>query len=88
MRERRVEKRFVKLCKARGWMCLKFTSPGMAGVPDRIVLHGDGRVSFVELKRPGGKLSKLQRRVRKLFRKRGIHVHVIDTLEKVDRWVQ
>lgn len=43
-----------------GCMVLKFTSPGNAGVPDRLVLVPGGIVWFVELKRDNGKLRPLQ----------------------------
>ena len=38
MRERVIEQCLVKAVKARGGMCPKFTSPGMDGMPDRLVL--------------------------------------------------
>lgn len=34
-------------------MCLKFESPGMSGVPDRVILLPGGHTVFVELKQPG-----------------------------------
>ena len=40
IREHVVELALVKLCKAREWMCAKFTSPGLRGMPDRMVLKG------------------------------------------------
>lgn len=46
--------------EAAGGRCLKWVSPGAQGVPDRIVLLPGGRAAFVEVKRPGGKLSALQ----------------------------
>lgn len=49
--EKSLEKRFRRECERRGWICLKFESPGNAGVPDRIVIDHFGNVSFVELKR-------------------------------------
>ena len=50
-------------------MCLKFTSPGFDGVPDRLVLLPLGRMAFVELKAPGKEPRPLQlRRIQELSR--------------------
>ena len=59
--ESAIEKKLRARVKAHGGQCLKWVSPGEAGVPDRIVLLPGGRIVFVETKRPkGGKLSPLQ----------------------------
>lgn len=55
--EKSLERRFRREAEARGWICLKFVSPGNAGVPDRLVVDHFGNVSFVELKR--GKSAKV-----------------------------
>lgn len=53
MRESTVERVLQKSIKAQGGWCLKFTSPGTAGVPDRVCLLPGGVLAFVELKAPG-----------------------------------
>ena len=53
MKESEIERFFVKECKKKGWLCLKFVSPSMSGLPDRIILAPKGRVFFAELKAPG-----------------------------------
>ena len=59
--EKDVEKSLCRMVGRHGGLCLKWISPGRAGVPDRIILLPGGRVMFVELKRPkGGERSKLQ----------------------------
>lgn len=60
MREREVERRLVTAVKKRGGLAPKFTSPGLDGVPDRLVLLPDGRLAFVEVKAPGQKMRPLQ----------------------------
>ena len=62
MNEKFIEKKLVKTAKSMGGMALKFVSPGMDGVPDRIVLFPRGHMGFVELKAPGKKLRPLQMR--------------------------
>lgn len=53
MREKSIEEKLVAAVKVQGGVCWKFTSPGTAGVPDRIVLMPFGRIGFVEVKTPG-----------------------------------
>lgn len=52
MREKQVEQALVKAVKARGGICPKFVSPGLSGVPDRLVLMPHGKIAFVEVKAP------------------------------------
>ena len=62
---------------------MKFTSPGWAGVPDRIVLLPGGRMAFVELKRPGQKMRPLQMRRKKQLEHLGFKVLCIDDPEQI-----
>ena len=62
MLEKEIEAKFTRWCKVQGYECIKLTSPGRKGVPDRMVLAPNGLVFFVELKRPGGELTTLQKR--------------------------
>ena len=67
MRERFIERKFVEAVKKKGGFAPKFVSPGLDGMPDRIVLFPMGRIAFVELKAPGEKMRPLQvRRKRQL----------------------
>ena len=54
MRESEVEKKLIDEVKKRGGLCEKWVS-GTVGWPDRIVFLPDGKVGFVEVKRPGEK---------------------------------
>lgn len=53
MRENVIERALREAIKKKGGWCLKFVSPGTAGVPDRICLLPGGVIAFVELKAPG-----------------------------------
>ena len=60
MRERDIEKILTEEVKREGGRAYKWTSPGNAGVPDRIVIFPNRKPIFVELKTEGGSLSPLQ----------------------------
>lgn len=83
MREKDIEQKLVKAVKRIGGMCLKFTSPGFDGVPDRLVLLPLGRMAFVELKAPGKEPRPLQlRRIQELARL-GFPCYVVDNEEMI-----
>ena len=87
MREREIEEYLRLGVKRLGGTAFKFTSPGNAGVPDRLVVMPGNRIYFVELKRPGGKTSQLQDRQIGRFRDLGCKVFVIDRKEGVDKFL-
>lgn len=69
--------------KEAGGLCYKFVSPGNPGVPDRLILLPGGRILFVELKTPGGKLSNIQSWRIQEMRERDADVRVWKGLEPV-----
>ena len=78
MRENFVEKKLKLAAESFRGVAIKFVSPSLTGVPDRIVILPKGKICFVEIKAPRRKPSKLQRYVlRKLYRL-GVRVAVVD----------
>ena len=86
MIESQVERHLHSRIGLIGGMCLKFTSPGTAGVPDRIIIH-EGRTMFVELKRPGEKPRPLQVTVFRQMKREGAFIYVLSSKEQVDQFV-
>ena len=84
MKESQIEKKLKDKVEAIGGKCMKFVSPGMSGVPDRICLFPGGRVLFIETKAPGGKLRPLQRKRHQELQELGFKVLVIDSGEKIN----
>ena len=83
MLERAVERRLVIEAKKRGGLALKFVSPGMDGVPDRIVLLPRGKLAFVELKAPGKVMRPLQVRRKEQLEALGFSVYCVDGVEQI-----
>lgn len=84
MRERDIEAYLVTRCRRVGALCYKWTSPGHAGVPDRICVLPSGQVVFVELKAPGKKPTHAQLREHARLREYKQKVVVIDSIESVE----
>nr|DAJ46777.1 MAG TPA: Nuclease [Caudoviricetes sp.] len=88
MKEYAVEKHLVQKTRECGGICLKFISPGIAGVPDRIVILPCGKIGFAEMKAPGKKPRQLQKAViRDLYRRR-CRVATIDNLKSAEGFVR
>ena len=83
MRERDVERRLREAVRQRGGMALKFVSPGMTGVPDRLVLMPNGRAAFVETKAPGRKMRPLQIKRKAQLESLGFSVYCIDDIRQI-----
>ncbi len=88
LRERDIEAYLRDRVRTRGGVAYKFTSPGNAGVPDRLVLLPNGRVVFVELKAPGKTSTPLQVKQQRRIANLGHRVCVLDSKEKVDGLLQ
>lgn len=73
--ERQIEKKFCDAAAADGWLVRKLNFG--EGWPDRMLLR-DGDCVFIEFKRPGGKVSKLQAHVFDTLTDQGFSVCIID----------
>ncbi|MGN0605012.1 MAG: VRR-NUC domain-containing protein [Oscillospiraceae bacterium] len=85
MRELFIEEKLTKAVRQNGGVCWKFTSPGTAGVPDRIILMPKGRFAFVEVKAPGEKPRPLQLSRHKLLRRLSFRVYVLDNIDDIEK---
>lgn len=83
MREKAVESKLVKAVKAKGGLAPKFVSPGLDGVPDRLVLLPGGRIAFIELKAENKKMRPLQVRRKRQLETLGFSVYCIDRSEQI-----
>ena len=83
MREREIERKLVNAVKKQGGLCWKFTSPGTAGVPDRIILMPKGHIAFVETKAPGETMRPLQEKRKRQLESLGFKVFCLDSIEDI-----
>ena len=85
MLEREIERKLVNAVKERGGIWWKFTSPGTAGVPDRIVLRPKGRIAFVETKAPGETMRPLQEKRKRQLESLGFKVFCLDSARDIPK---
>ncbi len=81
--EKTTERKLVQAVKLMGGLAPKFVSPGLDGVPDRIVMLPGKKVAFVELKADGRKMRPLQKRRKRQFEALGFPVYCIDCADQI-----
>ena len=86
--ESQLERKLFERVKKMGGMCLKFVSPGRAGVPDRIILMPCGKIYFVEMKSASGEVNPIQKYVFEKFKNLGFEVKILNSDEKIKNFLQ
>ena len=86
--EKKVEAYLVRRVKDLGGRAYKWTSPGNAGVPDRICVFPGGAIGFVELKGKGGRVSPSQELQLGRLRRLGCRACVVWSREEVDLFIE
>lgn len=87
MTEAEIERYFVKRVKALGGYAYKFRSVTQRGVADRIACMPNGEAWFVELKKPGGRLSALQEIFAEEMQHTKQHYVCLWSKDCVDEWL-
>lgn len=78
MTEKELDLMLVKEVKSRGGRAFKFISPGINGVPDRLVLLLGGKAGFVEVKAPGKNMRPNQIKRKNELESLGFLVYCLD----------
>lgn len=60
MTEQQIQAKKIKELEAQGYYVIKLINTNKNGIPDLIAIPKDSDVLFVEVKKPNGKMSKLQ----------------------------
>jgi hypothetical protein len=84
VRERDIERALVKAVKAKGGEVRKLAWIGRRAAPDRLVKLPDKEPVFVELKAPGGRLSRLQEVEHRRLRAIGLRVEVVWKMDQIE----
>ena len=82
--EKIIEQKLVRAVKMMGGLAPKFVSPGLNGVPDRIVLLPGAKLAFVELKADGKKLRPQQVKRKRQLEALGFSVYCIDSADQIE----
>ena len=83
MREKVIEQKLIQAVKKAGGLAIKFVSPGLNGMPDRLVILPESNIAFVEIKAHGLKPRPLQVRRHELLRRLGCKVYVLDDAARI-----
>ena len=83
MSEKSIEQKLRIAVKLAGGIALKFVSPSLDGMPDRLVLLPNGKVGFVEVKATGKSPTALQLKRHEQLRRLGFLVFVLDNPEQI-----
>jgi hypothetical protein len=59
--EKDIENKVTKIAKREGWMTRKMNGLGNRSWPDRLYISPEGRIVWIEFKRPDGALSEGQK---------------------------
>jgi hypothetical protein len=86
--EKTLERRLKREVERHGAKAYKFVSPGMAGVPDRLILIPGGRAIFVEMKDEGEKPDPLQVKRAKDLRALGFAVYCLDSVNAIHGFIE
>ena len=83
MSEKTIEAKLVQTVKSMGGLAPKFVSPGLDGMPDRLVLLPNGKMAFVEVKAHGKKPCPLQVRRKSQLESLGFSVYCLDDATRI-----
>lgn len=91
MTEQQIQKKISDHLEKKGYFVLKLIKTNRNGCPDLVAIHGQEEAFFIEVKKPEGKLSNLQRWFMKDLEKKSIRSYVAygydDYFDKVGKYL-
>lgn len=82
MTESQIQKKIIDNFTDRGFLVVKLMKTNTNGIPDLMVLK-DGVCKFIEVKKPNGKISELQKYRIKQLRKQNFDAVVMDGIDSI-----
>jgi Holliday junction resolvase len=76
MTEQQIQSKKIKELESQGYYVIKLINTNKNGIPDLIAIPKNADVLFVEVKRPNGKLSKLQEFRLKELKEHGLKTEI------------
>ncbi len=80
-----IQARIIKRLEEQGYYVIKLIQTNKNGIPDLLILEGDGRCSFMEVKSGNGKLSELQKYRISQLEKINYHVFVVSDFDHIKK---
>jgi hypothetical protein len=84
MTEQQIQSKLIKELESKGYFVIKLINTNKNGIPDLIAIPRDSDVEFYEVKKPKGKVSKLQEYRLKELTAHGIKVEIYKGIESND----
>ena len=85
MLESKIQSQIIKALKKAGWLVIRPITISEAGYPDLFCFR-KGWVVFIEVKRPGQKLRKLQEYRKRQLEEQGFDVMIIDSKDQLNEY--
>ncbi len=82
MTESKIQKKITDNLESDGWVVVKLMKTSTNGIPDLMCLR-NGVAKFIEVKKPNGKISELQKYRIKQLRKQGFEAIVMDSTTNI-----
>lgn len=76
MKEQQIQSKKIKELEAQGYYVIKLINTNKNGIPDLIAIPPNSDILFIEVKRPDGKVTKLQEYRHKELEEKGIKVEI------------
>jgi Holliday junction resolvase len=73
--ESKIQSKIINQLTKEGWLCIKLIKTSVNGIPD-VIAHRQSETMYIEVKRPTGKLSELQKIRIQQLREQGITVKI------------
>jgi len=86
MSEQKIQFLITNWLKKEGWLVTKLMMTTTSGIPDILAIRS-GKTIFIEVKKPGGRLSKIQKYRIAEIRAQDIPVLVTDNLKELKEWL-